>query len=508
VLPGKKYTPEDMLKLVWRRKWAAIVPFLLLSIGTFVVAWNLPNRYRSETVILVVPQKVPESYVRATVTTEIGDRLRSIREQILTRTRLELIIRDLDLYRSERARMPMEDVVERMRRDVVVEIVKGETFRVAYISDDPRKAMGVAERLASEFTNENEQDRSVLASATSDFLQSQLDDARKRLADQEAKVVEFQRRHAGQLPSERDANLQVMHNLQLQVQALIDSMNRDRDRRLFLERILAELEPEAQAARTAAQTAVAAPPEGPAGRVFAGTAAEQLESAREGLKALELRLKPEHPDIVYMKRLVADLEAKAKAEAVEQPSTLAAKPFRPRNQEEANTVRRIQETKQEIAAVDIQLASKQAEEKRLRAQIASFEGRVAATPALEAEFIALTRDYDTLQRGYQSLLAKQEDAKMAAALENRKIGEAFRVLDRARLPESPVSPNRIMINLVGTLVGLCVGLGLVTLLDYRDKGLRSEDDVQAVLQLPILATIPVIEGVRSRKWFFRRRRAL
>ena len=506
MLPGKKPTPEDMLKLVWRRKWAVILPFLLVSAGTFVTARTLPNRYRSETVILVVPQKVPESYVRSTVTADIGDRLRSIREQILTRTRLELIVRDFDLYRAERARMPMEDLVDAMRRDVLVEIVKGETFRVAYTSDDPRKAMQVAERLASEFTNENEQDRSMLASATSDFLTSQLDDARKRLAEQEAKVADFQRRHAGRLPSERESNVQVMHNLQMQVQALLDSMNRDRDRRLFLERMLAELEPEAQAARAASLTPGSTPPEGPAGRIGVGTAAEQLEAARESLKALELTKKPEHPDVVYMKRLIVDLEAKAKAEAAAQPAAAASRPSRPRTQEEANALRRIQEAKQEIAAVDIQIASKQVEEKRLRAQIASFEGRVAATPALEAEFIALTRDYDTLQQAYQGLLAKQEDAKMSAALENRKIGEAFRVLDRARLPESPISPNRIMINLVGSLAGLGLGLGLVALLDYRDKGLRSEDDVLTVLQLPVLAAIPVIRGAEPRRRFGWRRR--
>ncbi|MCU0693834.1 MAG: hypothetical protein MUF54_20800, partial [Polyangiaceae bacterium] len=324
--------------------------------------------------------------------------------------------------------------------------------------------------------------------------------------EQEAKVADFQRRHAGRLPSERESNVQVMHNLQMQVQALLDSMNRDRDRRLFLERMLAELEPEAQAARTASLASGSTPPEGPAGRIGVGTAAEQLEAARESLKALELTKKPEHPDVVYMKRLIVDLEAKAKAEASAQPAAAASKPSRPRTQEEANALRRIQEAKQEIAAVDIQIASKMAEEKRLRAQIASFEGRVAATPALEAEFIALTRDYDTLQQAYQGLLAKQEDAKMSAALENRKIGEAFRVLDRARLPESPISPNRIMINLVGSLAGLGLGLGLVALLDYRDKGLRSEDDVLTVLQVPVLAAIPVIWGAEPRRRFGWRRR--
>lgn len=482
--------------MLWRRKWAVILPFLFVSAGTALVAWNLPNRYRSETVILVVPQRVPESYVRATVTSDISDRLRTIREQILSRTRLEVIIKDLNLYAYERARMPMEDVVERMRRDVVVDIVKGNSFRVAYTCDNPKNAMQVAERLASEFTKENLEDRELLASATTDFLQSQLEAARRSLAEQEARLADFQRRHMGQLPSERDANLQVMHNLQLQVQAVLEAANRDRDRRLFLERTLADLEaPQAQAARPVVQTPPATPADDAFTSVGQGTAAERLEYARDALKGLELRQKPEHPDVVYMKRLIADLEAKAKAEA----AAPSARPPRPKTPEEALAARRIADIKEELRAVDIQLASKQREETRLRQQIASFQGRVAATPALEAELTALTRDYNTLQLGYQSLLAKQQDSKIAGALEQRQIGEVFRVLDRASLPESPISPNRAMINLVGMLAGLALGLGLAALLDYRDKGLRSEDDVMAVLRLPVLATIPVIGRAGRRR---------
>jgi uncharacterized protein involved in exopolysaccharide biosynthesis len=244
-----------------------------------------------------------------------------------------------------------------------------------------------------------------------------------------------------------------------------------------------------------AQNPPAAPAEDAPTGVGPGTAAERLETARETLRGLELRLKPEHPDVVYMKRLIADLEEKAKAEA----AAPSARPPRPRTPEEALAARRIEDIRAEIRAVDIQIASKQAEEARLRDQIASFQGRVAATPALEAELTALTRDYNTLQMGYQSLLAKQEDSKIAGALEQRQIGEVFRVLDRAHLPESPISPNRVMINVVGTLAGLAFGLGLVVLLDYRDKGLRSADDVMAVLQLPVLATIPVIGPTGRRR---------
>ena len=506
MLPGKKYTPEDMAWMVWRRKWLVIVAFLLIFAGTAVTAFLLPDRFRSETLILVVPQRVPESYVRPTVTTKIEDRLRSIQQQILSRTKLEQIIRDGNLYPSERQHLPMEDVVEKMRGDVRVDIVRGDAFRVAFISQDPKKAMDVAGRLASLFVDESLQDREVLANATTDFLQSQLDEARRRLVEAEGKVADFQRRYAGSLPSEREANLQVLHNLQLQVQALVDSTGRDKDRRLFLERALADLEAEAQDTRSAAP--VSATGDTP-GLITSGTSAEQLEAARSALKSLELRLKPEHPDVVYLKRVIRDLEAKVQAEAAARPADptaapVARAPRRP-TPEEASSQRRVQEMRQELAGVDIQLASKQIEEKRLRDQIASIQSRVTATPALAAEFTALTRDYNTIQNSYSSLLAKYEDAKAAAALERRQIGEQFKVLDRPRVPESPISPNRPLINLMGAMAGLGVGLGLVVLLEQRDKSLRSEDDVLSVLRLPVLAVIPVIETSFDRKRKRRRR---
>jgi uncharacterized protein involved in exopolysaccharide biosynthesis len=205
-----------------------------------------------------------------------------------------------------------------------------------------------------------------------------------------------------------------------------------------------------------------------------------------------------------MKRLIVDLEAKVKVEAA-QPGSAVQRPARARTPEEANTLRRIQENREELNGVVIALSSKQAEERRLRDQIAAVQKRVSATPKLEAELTALTRDYDTIRRGYESLLSKQEDSKVAAALEQRQIGEYFKVLDRARLPEGPSSPNRLLINLIGALAGLGVGLGLIALLEYRDNGLRSEEDVLSVLRLPVLAVIPVIVTSPDRRRARRRR---
>ena len=233
MLPGKTYTPEDILRILRKRFWLLVVPLAVISAVTAGAARRLPDWYRSETLILVVPQRVPENYVKATVTTRIEDRLHSISQQIMSRTRLERVIQDFNLYPEERRTGIMEDIVERMRtREITVQVVKGDAFRVSYIGRDPRTVMKVTERLASLFIEENLRDREVLAEGTNQFLEAQLEDARRRLMDHEKKLETYRKQFSGQLPSQLDSNMQAIQNIQMQIQSLVESMNRDRERRL------------------------------------------------------------------------------------------------------------------------------------------------------------------------------------------------------------------------------------------------------------------------------------
>ena len=242
MIPGKTYTPVDFLRIVWGRKWVILIPFVLVSGVTFTVVKYLPNRYLSKTLILVVPQRVPDIYVHSTVSAPIEDRLKSISEQILSRSRLEKIIQDYGLYAKERQRSTMEDVVEKMRLDitVAVEAVKSDSFTVSYTANEARVAMIVTQRLASMFIDESLRDRVVLAEGTNQFLESQLEDARQRLVEHEKKLAVYRERWDGELPTQLASNLQIEHNAETQLQALIESMNRDRDRRLLQERLLAD----------------------------------------------------------------------------------------------------------------------------------------------------------------------------------------------------------------------------------------------------------------------------
>jgi polysaccharide chain length determinant protein (PEP-CTERM system associated) len=503
VLPGKKLTPGDFVEILKRRKWAIIAPFVVIAFGTAVAAHFLPNKYRSETVVMVVPQRVPETYVRSTITAKIEDRLQAISQSIMSRTRLERIITDNNLYAEERRDGTMQDAVEQMRRDIRVDIIKGDAFRVSYDGKDPRVVRTVTERLASLTIDENLRDREQMAEGTNQFLQTQLDTARRQLVDQEKKLEDFRRRYSGELPSQAGANLQTVQNIQMQIQAVVESLNRDRDRKMVVQGMIADLNiPDAPTPvpAVAAQNGQG----GPAG----SSAQEQLANGRALLRNLEARLTPEHPDIIRMKRQIADLEQRAQAEALATPLSPEATPPVLVSPMQLARRNRLRELQLELESLDRQIAAKQTQEHDLRAAGATYQARIEIVPARETELAELTRDYDTLKKIYSDLLAKNEESKVAANLERRQIGEQFNVIDPARLPERPFSPDRPFINLVGALVGLSLGVGLAAFLEFRDASFRNEDEVVAVLALPVLARIPQIITAVEHKRLHQRRIAL
>jgi polysaccharide chain length determinant protein (PEP-CTERM system associated) len=488
MIPGKTYKLDDFAALAWRRKWLIVCSFAVFSAGTLMWSQSLPNLYRSETVILVVPQRVPDTYVRTTVTSRIEDRLQSISPEILSRTRLEQIIDDLNLYAELRKTLTMEEVVQLMRENIKVDTIEGDAFKVSYISGDPQNAMEVTKRLASMFIVGNLRDRENLADETNQFLESQLNDARARLVDQEKKLEQYRRAHAGELPSQVDSNLQIIQNSQMQLRGLGEAISRDRDRLTILEGLVADA-----LAAASVQVSSPAPPANAADAPFAGagTATERLEAARRSLASLQLRLTPEHPDMIRMKRAIRDLERAVDNETRQrQQSDFELRGGGTAAEVVART--RVRHMQAEVAALRQRIADQEAQQQRLTVVIATYERHVAAAPTRESELAELMRDYDTLRSVYASLLARREDAKIAANLERRQVGEQFKILDPPRLPEKPFSPDRFKLNLLGAFLGLAFGAGLVALIEYRDTSLHTQDDVLMALQLPVLALIPLM----------------
>jgi len=492
VIPGKQYSFDTLLQVARRRKWLIILPTLMLGAIGFAIVTYLPNVYKSETLILVVPQRVPESYVRSTITARIEDRLQSISQQILSRTRLEQIVTDFNLYAKERAdKELMEDIVEQMRtRDIGIDIIKGDAFRVSYQASDPRTAMRVTERLASLFIDESLRDREVLAEGTSQFLATQLDEARRQLVLTETKLQDFQRAHNGELPAQMAANLQGQHNAEMALQSLGEDLNRDRERRLLLERQVTDI----------VEAPIETRASDPAKPEMAQTLEDELRLAQQALLAVELKLKPEHPDVKKQRRTVDELEKRVAAQKLE--GTLTSRPTAAPVTMDAAKRKRLTDARADLENLDRQLQAKIAEESRLRGLVGMYQARIEASPVREAELSALARDYETQQQTYRGLLQKKEESQISANLEKRQIGEQFKVLDPARMPERPTSPDRPRLYLIAALIAIAMGLGLAALAEFFDKSLRTEADVRSALNLMVLATVPMIRDASrsARRW--------
>ena len=484
MIPGKNYTPEDILRAALRRKWQVIVPAVLIASATFAYSWMLPNRYRSETLILVVPQRLPEGYVRSTVTTPIEDRLRSIQEQILSTSRLEQVIRDLGLFVEMREKRPMEEVVAVMTDQVTVSNVRGDSFRVSFTSGDPVVAKKVTERLADMFIEENLRDRANQAKGTSQFLEEQLEAARNRLADHEKRLEEYRLKYSSELPTQLQANVSLIVGQRQQLQVITESIDRDRDRRLVLEKAMRDTEAGELAPAEALVSSTGAA-DGPL---------QRLEAARANLRSLELRLKADHPDLIAARRQVAELDAEVAALS----TGAAAVPDRPVAADVTRQLR-IKQYQAEIDGLDRQIRNKEAELARVRETIGEYQRRVDAAPTRETELTELMRDYTTLQNMYTSLLAKKEEARIAENIEKDKAGEQFKILDPARVPEQPFSPNRAQMNLFGIIVGLALGIGLAAVLEFRDTSLRTEDEIIRLFALPVIALVPVMRTAADQR---------
>ena len=501
MLPGKKYALADYAAIGKRYWWiVACTSAIGLFVG-LIVASTLEDSYQSEMLVQIVPQRVPDSFVQSTVTARTEDRMSSLEAQVKSRNQLERLIREFNLYSDDLARLPMEDVVNKMRSAIAIELVRpqrhlpADAFYVRFTYGEPGVAAKVTSSIGNLFIAQNARERGELANAANQFLETELREAEARLERQEQTVERFRQANAGRLPTQADYNMQVIQTTQTQLQALVESTARDRDRRMLLERLHTDALAEPVAV-TPAAAAAAAPGE-------AGTAAmpagQQLQLARSQLTQMERRLTDEHPDLKRQRRVVADLEKRVSEESVTAEQSPSSVPPVATN-EELLRRERLRTQKAEIESLDRQIAFKESEQSRLRATIAEYQGRLEAIPGVESEWVALTRDYETLQTSYENLLKKAEDSKVAANLEERQVGEQFRIVDPARVPVRPVGAMRLQTNLIGLFAGMSLGVAIIGLIFFFDTTFHTEADVLDALSLQVLALVPfVVDGAERRR---------
>ncbi len=498
MLPTKTLTPADMMAIVRRRIWLVTIPPLVLLFVALLYSSTIPNRYQSEMLIAIIPQRVPDAIVRTTVTQRADERMDEIATMVTSRTNLEQMISEMGLYKDELESYSMSEVVAMMRLALEVGLEPQRrgprgpepphAFHIRYTYSDAKLAAAVTQRIGTVFVEQNARGRGALAEATNDFLEDELAQARTRLEEQERRLEAFRERHGNELPTQVESNMEVARGLQLQVQSLVESIARDRDRKLMLERLYREAQADQPVSSTAGRP-VAAGSTPAAGT----TLQQQLRTEQGALATLEAKYTADHPDVRRSKSRISDLEQRIATEAAQPPGTVAAvarnEPVDPVEQQRRESLRQMFA---EIESLDRQTAFKENEERRIRNEINVYQARVQAVPGIESEYLKLNRDYETIQDSYKELLRKAEAAKVAVNLEERQIGEQFRILDEAQVPVQPVMSIRAGVNAGGLVLGLLLGLGVAGFLEFRDKSFRSDVDVLTVLALPVLAVVPKI----------------
>jgi polysaccharide chain length determinant protein (PEP-CTERM system associated) len=404
-----------------------------------------------------------------------------MQQQILSRTRLEPIIRQLGLYPQEINRVSMDDLVARLQKAVEVSPVEpmAETrannlpgFFVKVTLDNPRMAQQVCTAITSMFIEESLRASQQRSEVTTEFLSQQLDEAKKNLDAQDARLAAFKSRYLGSLPDEEQTNLNLLTNLTSQLDAATQALSRAQQDKSFAESLLTQQIAAWQATQSGRNP---------------DTLEQQLAALQTQLATLQARYTDDYPDVIKAKSDIATLQKRIAENNSQQNAGQTDKA--------KTTVEPAQVTqlRAQIHTYEQVIAEKTKEQEKIKEQIKLYQDRVQSSPVVEEQYKELTRGYQTALDSYNDLLKKRNDAEMATALQQQQEGEQFRVLDPANLPDEPSFPNRPLFALGGLGGGLSLGLALSFLLEMRDTSLRSERDVEFSLRLPVLALIPAIE---------------
>jgi len=448
---------------------ASLVVFLLAA----YLAATLPNVYRSSTLILITPQRIPGNIVMPTITSSVSDRINAITQEIMSRTRLESIIKEFGLYPGGSA-LTMEDRVGIFRGNIRLDIRRNDAFQISYDSVNPETAMKVANRLASLFIEQNLQVREQQAIGTTNFINSETERLRKELEEQEALVTHYKVDNRFELPDQLDANLRTVEQLRAELKGNMANVTSMQERLGSLQKQLLE-----------ASTPIIVTQKNGESEIKLNLPANQKVQIRmKELENLLIRYSERHPDVLRLRAEIASLENELEAEKSKAKKSGGAPPSA-ENPLKQIIQEQLESLKASIKAIEISNGE-------LRNAIAIHQKRVENTPLRGIEVKKVTRTYDITLRKYQDLLAKGLESQLAENLEKKQKGEQFQVVDPANLPLAPLKPNRPLILLGGLAAGMIGGLALAFIWDLLDRSFKNGDDLASFVNLPILATIPAI----------------
>jgi polysaccharide chain length determinant protein (PEP-CTERM system associated) len=493
VIPKQDLNLNYILEAFRRRFWYVAIPFFVIFLGSILYCVSAPIVFKAQTSILVEPQKVPGEYVSSTVTIDLHSRLRTITQQIKSRTRLEKIIHEYDLYPEIREEATMTDAVEAFRSDIEINVRGGnQAFEVAYQGRNPAKVRDVTNTIANLFIEDNLKLREAQAAGTTLFLDREMERLKQILQERDRDLREFKEKYMGLLPEHMPQNHQMMSHLQQQLDSVNTTLQQTKDRRILLEGQLNNLR------RMQAQVGAEVDLPDTEYEESLGRRSPDLAELQARLKSLRTRYSDKHPDVRKTKAAIAKLE-KGLVGTPEASGDVSASNESGTGSGDSLFSEQIRELVAQIKAIDMETKQLLQKKDKIEAELNVYLQRVEDGPKIEQMLLDLRRGYAEVDQNYRSLLDKKFKAKLAENLEVAQQGEQFTILDHARLPDKPYKPNKRQWIFMGFVMALSAGLGLGIVLEYLDSSFFSTKELEAYTGFPVLASIPVILTDADRK---------
>lgn len=483
------------LNIGLRFRWWLISAAVLSWAAALVSSVMLPAKYKSETLVLVEPMHA--HYGTPNLSVDLQQRLQSLAEQTLSRPRLMQVVMDLHLYGYVSGQTVSDGVVTRMRNDISVELTKStggdiSAFKITYSGASPEVAQKVTSTLSSLFIRDSFDQQQRLATDTTSFLSSQLEEARQDMERQASLLQQFRSRNLGELPEQRTINLQILSGLQERLRSAIDSLHQAERQKLYFGSIIGWTGNSSEASGGDAPANVPTPLD------------EHIEKMKADLARLSAQYTSRHPDVVHLKDQIDEAE-KEKREMEGKASTARPTPV----SEGARAQRAISplaEMQGQFKSAEMEIASRKQEISDLEGQIKLYQARLDQAPITEQQVAEATRNFEQARAYYDSLLAKKQQSEMATDLSRREQFAQFRTIDPPTWPQKPYWPNRLKFSLLGLFFGIALGGAGIVAKETFDARIQGEDDLGRWVQVPVIGTLPPLVSANEKKHQALRRR--
>jgi len=522
---------EDYLSIARRNVSWLLGPTLAALTLAVVVAFFWPNSYISMASIRVVPPAVPEKLVPTNVSVQMAERVTAMQQTILSRNTLTNIIQTYDLYRRERSRLPMEDIIEKMQKDIKVtgltslggggSPARAAAFRIGFQYENRYVAQKVTRDLMTRFIDENIRERFSQSQQTTQFLRDQFDQKKLELDAIDQKLTAFRQANIGRLPDSMGANIQQISVLESRVSTLNSNISRARQEQMNFE---TELRATREKLNTISRIRDAAPSTGGGGSSSSGGSAgpsetdlelgrveRELQQLERGLERMLEQYKSTYPDVQRLQTRIQSLKKERddllnRKLAIREPSTpspAAATPVKTATAVQVNPMRarEVAEMESQITRLQGAIRAKEIEVDRYQREIGDsdrrskeLQGRIEMGPVGATQLEQMMRDYEIAKKSYDELKMNLSRSQVASDLEERKQGETLEVLDLPSLPEQPVAPNRPVIVGAGVVIGILIGFAMVTMRELKDNSIKTLKDIRTYTQFNVLGSIPLIEN--------------